>query len=146
MFTNTEFLSTLGVGLGIGLATAIWLTRSLAAGLRELHLPKLLVKFWTAFIQVCSVMLPTAASLFILATNMRWYPEVVGTSVVCAGCAGSLMAALIAAAVVVWASSETSSTVLTSADHNELRQLLYRMRDFRAREIVRSSELAEKTD
>jgi len=144
MFTNPDFLSTLGVGLGVGVATAFWLTKSMPGALRELQQAGKLISFWTAVVQVCAVTLPLVGAMFIQAANVRGYPEFVGASIVAAACAGALLAALIAAGIVANAASDSATTGLSATDYSEIRQLLYRMRDFRAHEIVRASEKAAK--
>jgi hypothetical protein len=143
MFSNPDFLSTLGVGLGVGVATAFWLTRSMPGALRELQQSGKLIHFWTAVIQVCAVMLPVAAVMFVQASRVWLRPEVEGPAVVASACAGALLAALLAAAVVAWATSEVSATGLSTTDYSENRQLLYRMREFRAHELVRSAAEAK---
>lgn len=64
MFTNPDFLSTLTVGLAIGMTTAYWLTRWLKRSLLELQLTAAVAGFWTSAIQLAALMAPIVGTLF----------------------------------------------------------------------------------
>jgi hypothetical protein len=146
MYTSPEFLTMLGIAAGVGLFTAFWITRSLRGALKEMQRPEKLVEFWTAVVQLCAVLFPLITVFLVQETNIHGNRTISAASVVVGACCGAVMALILSAVLVGWATSEWHAAAISPKDHNELRQLLYRMRDFRAHEIVRSSELAEKTD
>jgi hypothetical protein len=145
MFSQPDFLSTLGVGAAIGVTTAYWLTRWMRSALLELQLTTGIAHFWTSAIQLIALLLPLAGTLFAFSLDHDEYHRATAASIVGVGCAGALLAVFFAA-LIVGSSSSYSSTSLSSRDYSELRQLLLRMRDFRAHEIVRSSDAAAKLD
>ena len=146
MFTNPDFLYTLGVGVSIGLVTAFWLTRWMRGALEELQVTKGVAGFWTAVIQLAAVLSPISGTLFAFTMEPDVYHRSAGAAVTAFGCGGALLAIFIAAIVVGSSSSSNGSASLSLRDYSELKQLLLRMREFRAHEIVRASELAAKAD
>ena len=145
MFNNPDFLYTLGVGVSIGLVTAFWLTRWMRGALEELQVTKGVASFWTSVIQLASILCPVSGTLFAFTMDPDVYHRSTGAAVTAAGCACALLSIFIAA-IVVGSSSGNGSGSLSLIDYSELKQLLLRMREFRAHEIVRSAELAAKAD
>jgi len=142
MFTSPEFLIPLGVGAGVGLLIMLRLAKPFRVAMKDAGQRDSSVAFWSALIQLCSLLVPVITTLMAQQHSIASSPNVAASSVVIAACAGGLIVVLSAGLIVGWATPEPNAAVLSASDSNELKQLLVRMREFRALEISRASDAA----
>ena len=141
MFTSPDFLIPLGVGLGVGLLVMVRLARPFRVAMKDAGQSESAVAFWSAVVQLCALLVPVITTLLAQQTTFSSSPALASGSVTIAACGGALGVVFSAGLIVAWATPEANAALLSHADSNELKQLLLRMREFRAQEIAKASEV-----
>jgi hypothetical protein len=127
------------------LFVAVWITRPFRSALKGVGQSEGAVDFWTAVVQLCALLAPVVASL-IASLHFSPFARIVASSIVIAACGGALFVVLFAVVIVAWATPETERFTFSANDANELKQLMIRLREFRAYEVVRAADAAAKGD